>query len=180
MNSNILAAWGTSSGGPGDWRDQSACRAYDAEQFFPVGNSGSAARQTEQAIAVCLSCPVRVQCLKYALDNRIVDGVWGGMAEGERLSLKRRTDRIRRDAERAAPKPPPVEALPATARVLAEDTRYVIGVLRDAGKSWREIGHRLNTSDSTCREVHAGTRPTVARATEETARKLSQSLVNAE
>ena len=43
-----------------------------------------------RATAVCLSCPVRTECLADALDNRIEFGVWGGMTERERRALLRR------------------------------------------------------------------------------------------
>lgn len=33
---------------------------------------------------ICASCPVRQQCVQFALDNHTVDGIWGG-ATGEDL-----------------------------------------------------------------------------------------------
>jgi WhiB family redox-sensing transcriptional regulator len=39
---------------------------------------------------VCLGCPVRMECLAEALDNKIEFGVWGGMTERERRALLRR------------------------------------------------------------------------------------------
>ena len=38
----------------------------------------------EVAKRICANCPVRRQCLEYALANRIVRGVWGGASERER------------------------------------------------------------------------------------------------
>lgn len=46
------------------WRDQATCRYEDPELFFPIGTSGPALLQTEQAKAVCARCPVREQCLE--------------------------------------------------------------------------------------------------------------------
>jgi len=43
-----------------------------------------------RAKAVCTACPVRLQCLVYALDQREWFGVWGGMTERERRALLRR------------------------------------------------------------------------------------------
>ncbi len=43
---------------------------------------------------VCMSCPVRTECLADALDNRIEFGVWGGMTERERRALLRRRPNV--------------------------------------------------------------------------------------
>src|SRR5690348_8315206 len=34
--------------------------------------------------------PVRLTCLEWAIDNGINDGIWGGLSETERTSLRRR------------------------------------------------------------------------------------------
>lgn len=39
------------------------------------------------AICLCAVCPVRAQCLEYALAHRIDDGVWGGASERERRRI---------------------------------------------------------------------------------------------
>ncbi|MFM9702503.1 WhiB family transcriptional regulator [Streptomyces galilaeus] len=73
-----------------DWRQRAACRHEDPELFFPIGTSGPALLQTEQAKAVCRRCPVRAQCLEWALETDQILGVWGGTSETERRALKRR------------------------------------------------------------------------------------------
>lgn len=191
MSSGVLAAWGTSPPGPADWRHEAACLAHDAEKWFPIGTTGPAIRQMEEAIAVCMGCPVRAQCLRYALDNRIVDGIWGGMGEDERQSLKRRSERAQRAADRggysaARAQPDPVEvalAAPRRGQVPATSTAALVAALRDnRGHTWRHIGRTLAASESTVREVYAGTRTTVTRATENIARALAEQagLVSAE
>jgi WhiB family transcriptional regulator, redox-sensing transcriptional regulator len=61
------------------WRELAACRGTDLGVFFPErGESAEAARQ------VCAEYPVRQACLDYAITNRIVHGVWGGLTERER------------------------------------------------------------------------------------------------
>jgi WhiB family transcriptional regulator, redox-sensing transcriptional regulator len=67
-----------------DWTGQAACRATDPDALFVQGAAQNRAK------AVCLSCPVRTECLADALDNRIEFGVWGGMTERERRALLRR------------------------------------------------------------------------------------------
>jgi WhiB family redox-sensing transcriptional regulator len=56
----------------------------DPDDLFVKG----AAQQ--QAKEVCQRCPVIVECLAEALDNRTEFGVWGGMTERERRALLRR------------------------------------------------------------------------------------------
>lgn len=73
-----------------DWRHASACRDEDPELFFPIGTSGPALLQIEQAKAVCRRCDVTDQCLQWALDSGQDAGVWGGMSEEERRAVKRR------------------------------------------------------------------------------------------
>ena len=74
----------------GQWRSQAACASHDPELFFPVGSTGPALRQLEQARQVCRSCPVRLPCLEWAIDESANEGIWGGLSEIERQSLRRR------------------------------------------------------------------------------------------
>lgn len=78
-----------------DWRHRALCREEDAELFFPVGNTGPALLQIEEAKAVCRRCPALDACLKWALENNEEAGVWGGLSEDERRTLKRRATRDR-------------------------------------------------------------------------------------
>ncbi|WP_112466137.1 WhiB family transcriptional regulator [Streptomyces triticisoli] len=80
----------------GNWRDHAACRHEDPDLFFPIGTTGSALLQAEQAKAVCRRCPVREECLQWALDTDQGIGVWGGTNETERRALKRRRAAARR------------------------------------------------------------------------------------
>jgi WhiB family redox-sensing transcriptional regulator len=66
----------------GDWELLAACRHADPELFFPVSASGPSLDQVTQARAICADCPVRRQCLGFALDTgpRRV----GGMSEQQR------------------------------------------------------------------------------------------------
>ena len=41
-----------------DWRHTAACRDEDPELFFPIGNTGPALLQIEEAKAVCRRCDV--------------------------------------------------------------------------------------------------------------------------
>lgn len=78
------------------WRNRSACLDEDPELFFPVGTTGPALDQTERAKAVCKVCPVINECLEWALDSNQDAGVWGGLSEDERRTLRRQRQRRRR------------------------------------------------------------------------------------
>jgi WhiB family redox-sensing transcriptional regulator len=76
------------------WRQGAACRDQDPELFFPLTDLGPGARQADRAKAVCARCPVRTECLDYALDNGLDHGIFGGATETERRELRRaRTSR---------------------------------------------------------------------------------------
>jgi WhiB family transcriptional regulator, redox-sensing transcriptional regulator len=74
----------------GDWRSHAACLSTDPELFFPISSLGPARVQVRRAKEVCARCPVRQQCLGYALAHGPVQGVWGGTTDDERLSMLRR------------------------------------------------------------------------------------------
>jgi WhiB family redox-sensing transcriptional regulator len=67
-----------------EWLSDAACRDVDPELFFPVGATGPAVVQARRAKAVCRRCPVIQECGEWALGNREITGVWGGMDDEER------------------------------------------------------------------------------------------------
>lgn len=71
--------------------EEAACRNEDLELFFAVDG------REEEAKAVCQRCPVRWECLTYALETRQRHGVWGGLTAEERVLLLRK---IRGDSSR--------------------------------------------------------------------------------
>lgn len=66
-----------------DWVAHAQCSSTDPEAFFP--NQGESSRVAKQ---VCYGCPVRAQCLRYAIENGERFGVWGGYTERERRQFK--------------------------------------------------------------------------------------------
>jgi WhiB family redox-sensing transcriptional regulator len=86
-----------------DWRHEAACRDEDPELFFPIGNTGPAILQIEEAKAVCRRCKVIEPCLKWALETGQDSGVWGGTSEDERRAIKRRAQRARARGLEPAP-----------------------------------------------------------------------------
>lgn len=75
-----------------DWRDAAACRHHDPDLFFPVGVDE---RAVELAVAVCRDCTVSGECLRWALENDVQFGVWGGVGEHEREMAARQRRRTR-------------------------------------------------------------------------------------
>lgn len=72
------------------WRELAACRDSDPDLFFPIGTTGPAIEQIEEAKAVCQACIVREDCLQFSLNTNQEAGVWGGYAEDERRRLRKR------------------------------------------------------------------------------------------
>jgi WhiB family redox-sensing transcriptional regulator len=76
---------GRDLGDPGEltWRDEALCVQTDPEAFF-VERGGS----VRPAKRVCAACPVKAECLEFALENDERFGVWGGLSERERRTMK--------------------------------------------------------------------------------------------
>ena len=70
-------------------------RGADApvELFFPIGKTGRAVTETQQAKAICAICPVRTHCLAFALKTHQDYGIWGGRDADERRALHRQQRR---------------------------------------------------------------------------------------
>ena len=66
------------------WLDRAACQGLDTNLFFTERGESTA-----QVKAVCKACPVRVDCLNYALDTGQHFGVWGGVSERGRRRMRR-------------------------------------------------------------------------------------------
>jgi WhiB family transcriptional regulator, redox-sensing transcriptional regulator len=80
-----------------DWFDDAACRDVDTDVFFPTSEA-----HADEAKAICATCPVRLECLEYALKTRPGDGVWGGLTASERHRLIRRRQKAARKTREAA------------------------------------------------------------------------------
>ncbi len=83
------------------------CANVDPELFFPqeveMGDSRvvSKYQNLSAAKAICNSCPLKLQCLEYAMKNYEV-GVWGGTTEHQRDEL-RKLGNVRRDRRPSTP-----------------------------------------------------------------------------
>ena len=68
-----------------DWFEQARCRKMDTSVFFPHTTEGMGI-----ARSICGECTVKRECLKYAIDNEITHGVWGGLGEQARRTIRTR------------------------------------------------------------------------------------------
>jgi WhiB family redox-sensing transcriptional regulator len=85
-----------------NWRDDAACLDAGPELFVPVGTTGPALDQIDEAKRICLACPVRKRCLAWALELGAASGIWGGTTEDEWRTLRRAAARHRNRARRTA------------------------------------------------------------------------------
>jgi WhiB family transcriptional regulator, redox-sensing transcriptional regulator len=69
-------------GAAGDWTLLAECQYTDPD-LFHSGDPG----QTWHAKRVCAACPVREECLEYALSAGEKWGVWGGTSERQRQRI---------------------------------------------------------------------------------------------
>lgn len=73
-----------------EWQHRGLCRAIDSEIFFPPAqfeHKPEREAREAKAKAICAACPVRVECLTWALSVREPHGVWGGASESERKQM---------------------------------------------------------------------------------------------
>lgn len=108
-----------------------ACRATpDPEVFFPATSGGRPSKWEQllwdEAAEMCSHCPVRVQCLEWAIEHHEV-GIWGGTTDEERRRL---TVGVRR------------MAMPKGHR------RRVVSELHEAGLPDGDIARQLGVSRS--------------------------------
>lgn len=82
-----------------EWFDRARCMGMDVEVFYGDSDDqqihGShrpylLPEQVRHAKAVCGECPVRIDCLSWALDNDEEHGIWGGMTQYERRKFYKR------------------------------------------------------------------------------------------
>jgi len=128
---------------PTDWQWHAACADVDPGLFFPTGSTRQIAAQTEAAKRVCAGCPVRAECLAWAVETRQDAGVWGGLTKTERRDLLRRRTPHTREVfiEKALYSKP---KRPAVAQVL--DRYWRVVELRQAGWGRRRLAEDLGVS----------------------------------
>lgn len=77
---------------------RAACRSPDAIMlFFGPDDETPPEREVRErkAKSVCMVCPLRAECLDYALRHPVRYGIWGGLTCGELSRERRRLRRAR-------------------------------------------------------------------------------------
>jgi WhiB family redox-sensing transcriptional regulator len=69
-----------------DWMVDALCRHHDPEFFFPPPGTN----MTREQQNFCCDCPVRDECLEYAIVNKIQVGIWGGLSHNQRKPVAKR------------------------------------------------------------------------------------------
>jgi len=72
-----------------EWMQHAGCASTDPEAFFP--EKGGSAREAKK---ICNRCPVRAECLDWALQADERFGIWGGLSERERRTLNSLTEGV--------------------------------------------------------------------------------------
>jgi len=75
------------------FEDTPLCSEVDPELFFPQesevgGIIYSKYVNVTAAKQICDACPLKLQCLEYAMSSNEI-GIWGGTTEHQRRSLRR-------------------------------------------------------------------------------------------
>jgi hypothetical protein len=103
--SNTRLAEEDAVSGSREWMAQAACaepyaaNGYDAwfghaddardEDGVPLKTSVIPREYRRVAMGYCLVCPVKQECLNYAMENDIRHGIWGGKAPEDRTRLRK-------------------------------------------------------------------------------------------
>ncbi len=74
------------------WWLRGACRGMDVDIFFPVSKNDV---DTPMALMTCRGCPVRQECLEYALTIPSLDGIWAGTSDRDRDRIRQNRRRLR-------------------------------------------------------------------------------------
>lgn len=96
------------------------------DSWFP--ENGTTPAEAQLVKRICGSCEHQMDCLKYAIDNEIEYGIWGGLNATERVAIIRRG----RKAKKTRP-----SILPNYDKLLE---------MRKDGMSARQIGARYNVT----------------------------------
>jgi WhiB family redox-sensing transcriptional regulator len=116
-----------------EWQAHTACTPDDTDLFYPDSAESPAAYAAAREI--CAACPVRTDCLEWAMELGDPHGMWGGLTgrERQRLAQQRGTT---------------MQQLRNQHRIDQQNTEILIEwrAGQAAGKSASQLGHRHGIS----------------------------------
>ncbi len=68
------------------WRQFALCLRANPDLWFPVEQDGGT-----EAVTICWACPVRIDCLGWAIEHNEREGIWGGLSAKSRVRLRQAT-----------------------------------------------------------------------------------------
>ena len=71
-----------------EWIRRANCRGLKTNMFYPRRYESE-----KPAKSVCAGCSVRDECVNYALEQHDRFGIWGGLNDKQRSSLRRKRNR---------------------------------------------------------------------------------------
>ena len=69
------------------WLERAQCIGSDPELWFPVSDTPDA---YQPARDICETCPVRLECLEWAISGGIRHGMFGGKTPSQRESYRQK------------------------------------------------------------------------------------------
>lgn len=135
-----------------------ACRATpDPEVFFPATSGGRPSKWEQllwdEAAEMCSHCPVRVQCLEWALEHDEL-GIWGGTTDEQRRRMRRKplSREVRRRHVRSLHgeglRDPDIAATLGVSRSVVQHDRIALGLVEHFNTALPERREKV-------RELHA-------------------------
>lgn len=82
MHAVVVVVWSSRPA----WFDEAECSGVGPGLFYADPGDEVVNRLARD---VCTHCPVRRQCLEYAIANDEHYGIWGGMAPRQRQAIRR-------------------------------------------------------------------------------------------
>jgi WhiB family redox-sensing transcriptional regulator len=115
------------------WQGAALCAQSDPEAWFP--EKGGSTRGPKRT---CRQCPVRAECLDFALGNREQHGIWGGLVERELLEARMESPRR-----------------PATEIIAAADEADSARLRQAAAKNARRLAAERSARAASAEEIAA-------------------------
>ena len=74
-----------------EWIERAACRAdgIHPDDWFPLSGDP---KDSIAAVRICKTCPVRVECLAYAIRVKPTAGIWAGISANQVDHLRRKAN----------------------------------------------------------------------------------------